>query len=108
TAGSGWRGAVSGLASVSRAAAWLMSAPPRRSATLVPSGPWAIGSVRAARLRHALCLVVLDQGLDQPVEIAPQQAGKVVHREPDAVVGHAVIGEVVGPNLLRALSTPDL
>src|SRR4029077_20084033 len=111
TSSSASRRAVSEPASVRRAAAWLIRAPARRSPTLVGSGPVAIGPFTTAggtRLRHPLGLVVLDQGLDAPIETTRQQAGEIVHREPDAVVGHPVVRKVVSPDLLGSLAASHL
>ena len=60
------------------------------------------------RPRQALGLVPLRERIDDPIEIPLEHAGQVVDRQSDAVVGDPVVGEVVGPDLLRALATADL
>ena len=53
-------------------------------------------------------LLVEGDGLDQRVELAVEDAREAVPGEPHAVVGHAVVGEVVGADLLRAVAAAHL
>src|SRR5438132_13836415 len=66
------------------------------------------GTSVGSDLGQSLGLVGLRQGFDAAVEISFQQAGEVMDREADAMVGDAVIGEVIGANLLRSFTGPDL
>jgi hypothetical protein len=45
-------------------------------------------------------------GVDEIVESAVERLGELVHREPDAVVGDAVLAEVVGPDLFERSPVP--
>ena len=63
------------------------------------------GSSAGDRLRlQGLGLIVGPQGLDEVGQGSVEDAGQVVLGEPDAVIGHAVLGEVVGPDLLGAIT----
>src|SRR5205823_10012750 len=48
------------------------------------------------------------QGGDQVVEVAVQHLGQVVNRVVSAVIGDAILGEVVGPDLGRAITGAHL
>ena len=48
------------------------------------------------------------QRVDQSVEIAVNHAIEVMKREFDAVVGHAVLREIVGANVFVSLAGADL
>src|SRR4051795_8368567 len=65
------------------------------------AGVWAIVGLR--EVSEAVRLVRHDERVDQRVELAFQHARDVVDRRPDAVVGHPVVREVVGPDLLGPL-----
>src|SRR5690606_11706840 len=47
-------------------------------------------------------------GVQALLDVAVHEPRQVEHRQADAVVGAAVLGEVVGADLLRALAGPDL
>src|SRR5690242_2631961 len=55
-----------------------------------------------------LGLVVRAQRLDDLEEVAVHDRRQVVLGQADPVVGHAVLGEVVGPDLLGAVARADL
>ena len=76
-------------------------------ASIGPTGPSARGWL-SAEVGEAAGLVRLDERLDDAVEVALQETGQVVDRQPDAMVGHPVVGEVVGPDLLRPLTRANL
>jgi len=61
-----------------------------------------------ARFLQRLGLEVGAQAVDDVLQIAVEDAGQVVLGQPDAVVGQAVLREVVGANLLRAVAGADL
>src|SRR3954447_5765421 len=65
------------------------------------AGVWAIVGLREGV--ETVCLVRHDQRVDQRVELALQHSRHVVDGRPDPVVGHPVVGEVVGADLLGAL-----
>ena len=44
------------------------------------------------------------KGVDDLIEVAVQDLCKVVHRQADAVVGAAVLREIVGADLLAAVT----
>ena len=46
--------------------------------------------------------------VDQGIQIALEDSGEVVDVQADAVVGHPVLWEVVGADLLAAISGPNL
>src|SRR5581483_6344620 len=58
--------------------------------------------------RQLACLVVLDQRIDQRIQPAVEYLRQVVHRQPDAVVGHAILREVIGADLFAAVATAHL
>jgi hypothetical protein len=59
-------------------------------------------------LRRAWRRVGVDERLDDRVEVAVQHLHEVVGLVAAAVVGHAVVREVVGPDLLAAVDGADL
>src|SRR5947209_12626921 len=91
---------VSQPAAASAAAASLIA--PR---TVTPSVTAASGN--RLLLQTTALLVVLERGGDV-VELAHQHGIEVVHAQTDAVVGDALLREVVGADLLGALAGPDL
>src|SRR5215210_1670938 len=103
----------------SHAAAWARSTSASRRALGDPAsrsrrvarskaGPTSSARVRCIQVAEPSRLVGLQQRIDDAIEVALQQARKVVDGQPDTVVGDAVVGEVVGPNLLAALARADL
>src|SRR6266516_1241925 len=63
----------------------------------------------AMRSRTEPLLLTCDpQGVDQIVEVAVQHLREVVNRVMDAVVGHAILGEVVGTDFLRSVTGTHL
>src|SRR5690606_14224351 len=57
--------------------------------SLYPSGP-------TSQVAEPLLLVLLDDLAQQVLDVAVQDPAQPVDRDPDAVVGAAVLGEVVG------------
>ena len=53
-------------------------------------------------------LLVLVEAVDHALEVAVHERGDVVHREADAVVGDAALGEVIGADLVAPVARPDL
>src|SRR4051812_47977598 len=62
---------------------------------------------RVRQRPEAVRLVGHLQRVDQVVEVAVHDPRQVVDRLPDPVVGHPVLREVVGPDLVRAVTRPD-
>src|SRR5262245_13507859 len=60
------------------------------------------------RSRQGLALLLGAERLGELAEIAVEHLVEAVDRELDPMVGHAVLREVVGPDLLRPLARPDL
>ena len=54
-----------------------------------------------------LRLVGRGQCVDQPVEVALEHTRQVVQVQPDPVIGHAILGVVVGPDLLGPVAAAD-
>src|ERR1051325_319408 len=79
--------------------------------------PWskAVCAVMAASDESALLglllqlfrLVKRGQRVDDRLELAIHDEVKLVQRQPDPVIRHAVLREVVGANLFAAISRPD-
>src|SRR5262249_4264225 len=63
--------------------------------------PSQLGNVIALQ---ALGLMPGDQGLQQLVQIAVDDAVELVQGETDAVIGHAILREIIGADLLRAFA----
>src|SRR3954452_6083152 len=59
------------------------------------------------QLPEAIRLVRHREGVDERIDPALQHRRDVVDRQADAVIGHPVVGEVVGPDLLRPFATAD-
>src|SRR5437763_9805003 len=79
---------------------------PPASSDAEQSGPRPMRSARrSGELGGA---VGFDQGVEQLVEVAGQHLVELVDREPDAVVGHPVLLEVVRADLLRPAAAADL
>src|SRR5215510_14038776 len=57
---------------------------------------------------HPLLLACLAQSLQQIVELAVEHVGQIVRRKPDAVIGDAILGKVVGADLRRAIARAHL
>src|SRR5438876_12322734 len=64
-------------------------------------------SLRLHRLPQLLGLEMRDQRLDDHVEVSVHDVGQVVHGQADAVVGDAVLREVVRADLLRTVAAAD-
>src|SRR5206468_10342402 len=58
--------------------------------------------------RELLAPLLLRQRVDESIEVALEDRRKIVHGHVHPVVRDSVLGEVVGPDLLRALAGPDL
>src|SRR5690349_3109501 len=69
------------------------------------SGCCAIGS--SGDRCEPIRLVGHDQRVDQPVDLAIHDPWQGRQVEPDPVVGHPVLGEVVGPDLVGAIARAD-
>ena len=63
--------------------------------------------VQAAHLVAELLAVVVDQRVGHRLQVAGDDLVEVVQREADAVVGEAVLREVVGANPLAAVAGAD-
>src|SRR5205809_3003074 len=59
-------------------------------------------------LLEALGLVVGTQGVHQRRELAVHDVGKLMQRQADAVIGHAILGEIVRADFFRAVAGFDL
>src|SRR5215212_7061206 len=55
-----------------------------------------------------LAALEVPQRIGELVELAGEDGVEIVGRVPDAMVGHAPLGEVVGADLLRPLARADL
>src|SRR5437870_13326143 len=71
------------------------------------------GRISAGRRGRAVAAQLLraflrEQRVDELVEVAVEHRLQLVRRDADAMVGHAVLREVVGPDLLGALPRSDL
>src|SRR5438309_1550187 len=64
-------------------------------------------SCRGRSVRSNFELQLLEW-IDDRVELAVHHLLDAVHRDSDAVIGHAVLREVVGADLLRAVTRADL
>src|SRR6185436_18223578 len=84
----------------------------RSCATVMARGPVVSagrgGIVAVRRALELLRLVVGDQAGHDLVEVAVEHFLQPVDGEPDAVVAHAGLLEVVGADLLRAVAAADL
>ena len=58
-------------------------------------------------LFEPLGLEVSAEGFDDWVEAAVEERVELMERQPDAVIGEAVLGKVVGANLLATLASAD-
>ena len=66
------------------------------------------GAWRSAAPRAAAGAPRAAEGLGERVEVAPQHLLAQRDADAHAVVGHPVLGEVVGPHLLGAVARPEL
>src|SRR3989440_302734 len=82
-------------------------APSARSAASRSARPDPSGGSRLDLLQP-LGLLGRRQPVDDLVEIALQDRGQAIQRQPDPVVGHAALAEVVGANPLAPLAGADL
>ncbi len=82
-----------------RAEAFVRRFDPCSDQRLAREAPRSRGGV-VAEVLQASGLVGLDERLDEAIKVTFEQAGQVVDGQAHSVIGHAVIGEVVGPNLL--------
>src|SRR5215472_244837 len=80
-----------------------------------PSSSRRVDSIAAAILRsgnaiagEAFPLVIGEQSVDDVIEIAVENGFEVAGRETDAVIGQAILREVVRADLLAAVSRADL
>src|SRR5579875_3868088 len=80
-----------------------------RRACLRQSAPYFRGLLDGGRLfskeaLQAIGLVGGDQVIDELVQLAVEHALQIIASQADAVVGHAILGEVIGTNLLAAIA----
>ena len=54
-----------------------------------------------------LLAIVVDEGVGNRLQVADDHLIEVVHRQADAVIGHAVLREIVGANPLAAVAGAD-
>src|ERR1051326_231877 len=54
-----------------------------------------------------LCLIVGAQRVNDGLELAVHNFGELMNGQPNAVVGDAVLGEVVGANFFAAVAATD-
>src|SRR3954452_14773642 len=59
------------------------------------------------KVRELVRLVGHDEGVDELVDVAGEDRGQVVDRDPDPVVGHPVLRVVVRPDLLGSIACAD-
>ena len=64
-------------------------------------------SIQSAHLVAELLAVVVDQGVGHRLQIAGDDLIELVQRQADAVIGHAVLREVVGADPLAAIAGAD-
>src|SRR6266852_525921 len=64
-------------------------------------------SFRLDGLAKLLSLEVRDGRLDDAIEAAVHDCGQIVNREPDAMISHAVLREVVGADFFGAVAAAD-
>ena len=102
---------------------WPRSSSASRRGVSEPADAQAVGSARGGArcpAGHRACtsgpsledgqpfgLVGRDQRIDEAVEVAVEDRRQVVQVHADAVVGDAVLREVVGPDLLRPIARAD-
>jgi hypothetical protein len=48
------------------------------------------------------------EGSDQIIQIAFHDAIKLMQRQPDAMIGHTILWEIIGADFFTTLSGPDL
>src|SRR5262245_25733385 len=77
-----------------------------RGETLPATG--ALPSTDRRCVLQLLRLVVCGESVDELAEVAVQDLGQPVRREVDAVIGDAVLREIIGTDLLRTLARADL
>ena len=51
-----------------------------------------------------LLTIILDQRVGHRLQIAGNDLIKLIERQPDAVVGYPIIGEIIGANPLAAVA----
>src|SRR6266568_1384301 len=88
---------------------WVTPERPRRATASSRAAPSEEGRARTARSGTEPFLLAGEaQRVDQVVEVALQDVGQIVDGIVDAVIGDPVLGEVVRPNLGRAVAGADL
>src|SRR5882757_4790708 len=78
------------------------------SISVVVGSPRPHGQRPAGQRRQLFLEIRALQRLDDRVELALHDGGQAVEREADAVVGHAVLGEIVSADALTAPAGADL
>src|SRR5688500_10567199 len=74
----------------------------------VPSGTHAAGDEATDLLTEPVLRIGVPECFDERVDFTAHHPGELVHREPDAMIGHSVLREIVGANLRRAVAGADL
>src|SRR5207248_2955428 len=77
------------------------------SAVPVSAGRAGRAAVALAEGREALRLVRGDERVDEPVELAIEHSRQVGEVHVDAMIGQAILREVVGPDLVRPIAGAD-
>src|SRR5258706_14129767 len=73
-----------------------------------PAAAWLLRAIVASgQGAEALRLVGHDEGADQPIDIAVHDPRQRRQIEPDSMVRHSILGDVVGPDLVRAITAAD-
>src|SRR5436305_10813600 len=55
---------------------------------------------------HLLGLIVLGEGIDNWIEPAIHHLVELMQRQANAMIGHAILREVIGPNLFATVAGP--
>src|SRR5882672_9940374 len=85
-----------------RPSAWPMSS------SIVVRGPGTHGDRPAGQGRQLLLEIRALQRLDDGFNLSFHDGGQAVERQADAMVGHAVLGKIVGADALAAPAGADL
>src|SRR5687768_3695186 len=62
----------------------------------------------SALLTEPVFRISVAERFDERVDFTTHHLGELVHREPDAMVGHSILREIVRANLCRAVAGADL
>src|SRR6266702_5213097 len=69
---------------------------------------WRVTSGAGEFLLEAFGFIVRDEAVDERGEFSIHHVGELVERQADAMIGHAVLGEIVGADFFGAVAGLDL